>query len=62
MPKVSQTITMLEKIPTTVTTEKIRLILEKKDEPVWILVLPSITKQGKEILSDYSKLLGGMPE
>jgi transposase len=61
LPKVSQTITLLEKIPTTVTTEKIRLILEKKDEPVPILVPSAITKKAKETLSDYSKLLGGIP-
>jgi transposase-like protein len=61
LPKVSQTITMLEKIPTTVTTEKIRLILEKKDEPAPILVPCAITRQAKETLSDYSKLLGGIP-
>jgi len=61
LPKVSQTITMLEKIPTTVTTEKIRLILEKKDEPVRMLAPSSITRQAKETLSDYSKLLGGIP-
>lgn len=61
LPKVSQTITMLEKIPTTVTTEKIRLILEKKDEPVRILAPCAITRQAKETLSDYSKLLGGIP-
>jgi len=61
LPKVSQTITMLEKIPTTVTTEKIRLILEKKDEPVRILTPCAITRQAKENLGDYSKLLGGIP-
>jgi len=61
LPKVNQTITMLEKIPTTVTTEKIRLILEKKDEPVRILAPSAITRQAKENLSDYSKLLGGIP-
>jgi transposase-like protein len=61
LPKVSQTIGMLEKIPTTVTTEKIRLILEKKDEPAPILVPCAITRQAKETLSDYSKLLGGIP-
>jgi transposase len=61
LPKVSQTITMLEKIPTKVTTEKIRLILEKKDEPSPILVPSAITRQAKENLSDYSKLLGGIP-
>ena len=59
--QVSQTITMLEKIPTTVTTEKIRLILEKKEEPAPILVPSAITKKAKETLSDYSKLLGGIP-
>jgi hypothetical protein len=59
--QVSQTIAMLEKIPTTVNTEKIRLILEKKDEPVPILAPSAITKQAKETLSDYSKLLGGIP-
>jgi hypothetical protein len=52
---------MLERIPTTVTTEKIRLILEKKDEPVRILTPSAITRQAKETLSDYSKLLGGIP-
>jgi len=61
LPKVSQTITMLEKIPTMVNTEKIRLVLEKKDEPIPILVPCAITKQAKESLSDYSKLLGGIP-
>jgi len=61
LPQVSQTITMLENIPTTITTEKIRLILEKKDEPVRILAPSAITKQAKETLSDYSKLLGGIP-
>ena len=61
LPKVSQTISLLEKIPTTVTTEKIRLILEKKDEPAPILVPSAITKKAKETLSDYSKLLGGIP-
>ena len=61
LPKVSQTIGMLERIPTTVTTEKIRLILEKKDEPVRILTPSAITRQAKETLSDYSKLLGGIP-
>ena len=61
LPKVSQTITMLEKIPTTVNTEKIRLILEKKDEPAPILAPSAITRQAKENLSDYSKLLGGIP-
>jgi hypothetical protein len=61
LPKVSQTIAMLEKIPTTVNTEKIRLILEKKDEPVRMLAPSAITKQAKETLSDYSKLLGGIP-
>jgi len=61
LPKVSQTIVLLEKIPTTVTTEKIRLILEKKEEPVPILTPSAITRQAKETLSDYSKLLGGIP-
>jgi len=61
LPKVSQTITVLEKIPTTVNTEKIRLILEKKEEPAPILVPCAITRQAKETLSDYSKLLGGIP-
>jgi len=59
--KVSQTIAMLEKIPTTVTTEKIKLILEKKEEPVRILASSAITRQAKETLRDYSKLLGGIP-
>lgn len=61
MPKVSETIALLERIPTTVTTEKIKLILEKKDEPVRILASSAITRQAKETLSHYSKLLGGIP-
>ena len=61
LPKVSQTITMLERIPTTATTEKIRLILEKKDEPAPILAPSAITRQAKQTVSDYSKLLGGIP-
>ena len=59
--QVSETMTMLEKIPTTVNTEKIKLILEKKEEPVPILAPSAITKKAKETLSDYSKLLGGIP-
>ena len=61
LPNVSQTITMLEKIPTTVTTEKIRLILEKKDEPVRMLAPSAITRQATETLHHYSELLGGIP-
>ena len=41
---VCETIALLEKIPTMVTTEKIKLILEKKDEPVPILAPSAITK------------------
>jgi DNA-binding CsgD family transcriptional regulator len=58
--KVSQTISMLEKIPTTVNTERIRLILEKKDEPVPILTPSAITRQAKETVCHYSELLGGI--
>jgi len=61
LPNVSQTITLLERIPTTVNTEKIKLILEKKEEPVPILAPSAITRQAKETVSDYSKLLGGIP-
>jgi transposase/transposase-like protein len=61
LPKVSQTIAMLEKIPTTVDTEKIKLILEKKDEPVRILASSAITKEARKTVSYYSKLLGGIP-
>jgi len=60
LPKVSQTIVLLEKIPTTVTTEKIKLILEKKDEPVPILAPSAITRQAKETVCHYSELLGGI--
>ncbi len=60
LPKVSETIAMLEKIPTTVTTEKIRLILEKKDEPVPMLAPSAITRQAKETVCHYSELLGGI--
>jgi transposase/predicted transcriptional regulator len=61
MPKVNETIALLERIPTAVNTEKIKLILEKKDEPVPILAPSAITKQAKETVSQYSKLLGGIP-
>lgn len=61
LPKVSETIAMLEKIPTGVNTEKIQLILEKRDEPAPILAPSDITRQAKETLGDYSKLLGGIP-
>jgi len=60
LPKVSETIALLEKIPTTVTTEKIRLILEKKDEPVPMLTPSAITRQAKETVCHYSELLGGI--
>lgn len=60
LPKVSETITLLEKIPTTVNTEKIRFILEKKDEPVPILAPSAITRQATETLQHYSELLGGI--
>ncbi len=50
LPKVSQIITMLEKIPTTVNSEKIRLILERKEEPVRILAPCAITRQAKRDL------------
>lgn len=61
LPVVSETITMLEKIPTMVTTEKIRLILEKKEEPVPTLAPSDITRQARETVCHYSKLLGGIP-
>ncbi len=60
LPKVCETIVLLERIPTTVNTEKIRLILEKKDEPVTILAPSAITRQAKETVNHYSKLLGGI--
>ncbi len=60
LPKVCETIVLLEKIPTTVNTEKIRLILEKKDEPVRILS-SAITTEARKTVSYYSKLLGGIP-
>ena len=61
MPAVCEAIAQLERIPTAVNTEKIRLILEKKDEPVPILAPSAIRKQAKETVSQYSKLLGGIP-
>ena len=61
LPKVCETISLLERIPTTVNTEKIRLILEKKDEPVRILVSSAITTEARKTVSYYSKLLGGIP-
>ena len=61
LPQVCETIAQLERIPTTVSTEKIKLILEKKDEPVPILAPSAITRQAKETVSQYSRLLGGIP-
>ena len=61
LPKVSQTIVLLERIPTTVNTEKIRLILEKKDEPVRILASSAITTEARKTVRYYSELLGGIP-
>jgi len=58
LPKVSQTIVLLERIPTTVNTEKIRLILEKKDEPVRILTSSAITTEARKTVRYYSELLG----
>jgi hypothetical protein len=59
--KVNETIVHLEKIPTKVNTEKIQLILEKKEVPPPVLAPSAITRQAKETLSHYSKLLGGIP-
>lgn len=61
LPEVIETIDKLEKIPTPVNTEKIKLILEKKDEPARILAPSAITRQAKETLRHYNKLLGGIP-
>lgn len=61
LPKVSQTIVLLERIPTTISTEKIRLILEKKDEPVRILASSAITTEARKTVGSYSELLGGIP-
>jgi len=61
LPAVCETIALLERIPTTVNTEKIKLILEKKDEPIRITPPSAITRQAKETLRHYSELLGGIP-
>lgn len=61
LPAVREAISLLERIPTTITTEKIRVILERKNDPIRKTPSSVITKQAKETVCHYSELLGGIP-
>lgn len=61
LPAVREAISLLERIPTTITTEKIRVILERKNDPIRKTPSSVITKQAKETVCYYSELLGGIP-
>lgn len=61
LPAVCTSITELEKLPTTVSTEKIRLVLERKKDLIRKAPPSSITKQARDILHHYTECLGGIP-
>ena len=61
LPAVGGTISLLEKIPTSINTEKIRLVLERKNEPIRITPSSAISRQAKETVCHYHELLGGIP-
>ena len=60
LPAVCEAIALLERIPTAVSTEKIRLILERKNDPIRKTPSSAITKQAKEMVHCYREMLEGV--